>query len=317
MKYWIVFILMIAASAYGGDGAGNGDAVNCSKAGVQTAPLRLLDFFERDPSGGFKASLGAPGLTVTQKALFAIERIKALDPTRYARYHEMAASFLARSRMVNGPLYDYNDTGPTKLPAICSLKPVSIQRPAIDPSDKPFTVDTKVWGALPDDDERAGVILHEVVYNETLSLGQQTSESARKYTGLLASAEFDNIDVSDYRALIDDIFLPHLPEFVSNVINLNAQVGQSFSIDLFTLLSTVPNRTLSWGTTSDKPAWLNLDLERHQMAGLPGPADIGRTQFDLVARDEEGEALALIQLTVGAAQVPSIAAVFSALNPSE
>jgi hypothetical protein len=296
MKSWILLILFFSASLFAGDGAGKGDAVQCITAG-KSNPLRLLDFFERDPTGGFKPSLGSTG-SITDKALFAIERIKTLDPTRYTRYHDMANTFLAKARMVKGPLYDYNDTGPLSLPANCSLVPVSIQRPPIDPSDKPFTVDTAIWGTLPTDDERAGVILHEVVYNETLSLGQETSESARKFTGLLASDEFDTIDQADYTALTNDLFVVHQPKFVSDVINLNAYEGSQFAVDLYTLLQTVPNRTLSWGTTSDRPAWLNLDPKGHRLYGMPGADDLGATQFDLVVRDEAGEALALVQLNV-------------------
>jgi hypothetical protein len=296
MKF-IFSLLALCNLAWAGDGAGNGDAVRCVDNSSESR-LEILDFFENERAGGPPVSLGDSSLSVTDKALVGIGRLKTLDPDRYARYAPLAKDFLSKTRWVKGPLFDYKDTGAVDLPAGCHLEQVALQRPAVDPSDKPFTIDSERWANLIDDNQRAGIIIHEIIYRDTIRLGQQTSRYARKFTAQLASNFFETISAGDYGVIARETFQPHSPHFAANVIQLSVPRRLHYELNLLTLLEKTPGHPLSWGVTSDMPGWLHLDSENQRLFGEAPDLTVEKIQFDLVVRDEEGQALALVELAV-------------------
>ncbi len=212
-------MLTTLAQAGGGDISGNGgDAVVC-QSGPVTIPLAsqdrvphamLLDIYEGLLMRDIHPDLGDPSLDVMQKVEQALSRMHRLDPGRAERYLKVAQGFMKDTRMIAADLQDIPDSGFVPLPpvGVCKIVQAVVQKPRSFPEDKTFTIDRRVWDLF-DNDSRAGLILHEIVYQELIQYGHTNSISARYFNTLLLSNRFSQIGLAEYLSLLGSVGFRH------------------------------------------------------------------------------------------------------------
>lgn len=186
-----------------------GDVVICVLSGdAQEKTYELLDSYEARVLRNFEIDLGTTE-SYLDRALFAIERLKTLDPRRYQTYKSRAEEFSTRIRFVNDSLQDIPDHGELDLDSTCTIEQIAIQQEGEFPEDKLYKINRHLWDKL-DVDSQAILLLHEVIFWDALQRGHQDSRKARYFVGLLASNAFENLDDEGYQ---DRLFYSRLGMF--------------------------------------------------------------------------------------------------------
>lgn len=155
----------------------------------------LLDYYEGRVIRNFKLNLGPPELPVPDKIKILLDRLAARSPQRAARYRLQYNDFLKEARFLsNIDLGEIGDADPIVVPAGCKPVPTINQRTPDFPGDPRYIVKLEIWNLL-NNDSKAGLILHELIYRE---LQQETSINTRYFNSLLASEQFETLDAKTY-----------------------------------------------------------------------------------------------------------------------
>jgi hypothetical protein len=295
---WLSLVVARLALASGGDVGGNGgDLVVCDLAGGQTS-YELLDYFEvGQQKPATPVDLGQADWDAARKVEHAIGRFRSLDPVRAARYEAEAKHFLTLVDWIDkGPgLEHIPDLGEVAIPSHCKVKQVAIRRKTFHPSIKPYLIDERLWVKL-DEDHKAGLILHELIWGEMWDLGQTNSRNARKFNGLLSSSAFQSMPVTDYEAMTKKLFEEVKPlAFRANKFDINMIQNEWFELDLRSLLQYPVKGKLTWKVLEPLPTWLRI-TGSERLAGLPrapGPMDL-----TLIVQGDETGAIAQLRITV-------------------
>lgn len=297
----LVLMLFIAGLAFGkeGDHGGNGgDLVVCSLPGGQTS-YELLDYFEAAHlSPAVPLDLGDPSWDAMTKVHHAISRLRSIDPVRAARYETEAKHFLSLvDWLIKGPgLEHIPDLGPVSIPSHCKVRQIAIRQKQFNPNYKPYLIDERLWLKL-DEDHKAGLILHEIVYGEMWDLGQKTSKKARKYNGLLSSKTLDSMTPSGYEALTNDLFRPGIA-FRADKFDINLLAGHIFSIDFRPLLLYPVKEKLEWRMVESLPKWMAVTPSGEVLLGVPPAGAPDPTLLTLVVGDGDTNAIAQLRIHV-------------------
>ncbi len=295
---WVLFFLSRVSWAVGGDVGGNGgDLVLCDLPGGKTS-YELLDYFEAAQKTPFE--LGPSSGDAFEKVTHAIARLRMLDPVRAARYEAEAKSFLSLVEWITqGPgLEHIPDLGAVTIPSHCKVRQVAIRRRTFHPSIRPYLIDERLWLKL-DEDHKAGLILHELIYGQMRDLGQKTSINARKFNGLLSSRAFDSISASDYDLLVKQLFEEIQPiEFRADKFDVNTLRGMPFTLSLRSLLQYPVKGALEWRFLEPLPKWMVIDNSHEIIVGMPTEFPSSPILLTLVVRDENTAAIAQLRVHV-------------------
>lgn len=248
MKILILLIICLGLSAWaGGDRVGNGgDVVICQNA--KYPAIELLDFHEAREKSIPLASLKAKDYLSKVKEVLG-QTIKDVQPARYRRYLEWINTFEAESQFrsqVNLP--DIDDSGLVILPVGCSMRQAVIQltSEAVSDGEPRYIIDQEVWSQL-DEMNRAGLLLHEMIYREIIasnSIQNVTSMRVRNLNRILFGSDFvleNYFKMATKMFGFDELFNVQIvtgefPEFeldkINNVLILNnsEKVKMSFTI---------------------------------------------------------------------------------------
>ncbi len=178
---FILFFLPVLAWA-GVSRVGNGgDVVYCQHS--QNRPtLQQLDFYELSFYDGQEAILGSPTDSPIVKVGYVINWIRQFSPVRADLYNERLQNFMSRVSWSQEPLVDIPDSQHIVLPVNCEVRQLAIQDHAHDPVH--YTIDKTLWDQM-DNTSRAGLILHEIVYEEALRNKHENSINARSLVRFL------------------------------------------------------------------------------------------------------------------------------------
>jgi hypothetical protein len=197
---------MLATPALAAQVVGNGgDAVVCRDVSGAIQKAELYDFYEGRVQRGLHIALpiGADPVAV---ATATIERIKTLDPARYARLAARIPQFMGETQMVNSSLTPIPDMGVVLLDPACKTEQLAIHRDPELPFDKTFLIAQEIWGALPTD-HQAGLILHELIYEDARLFGHQDSQASRYLNALIGATELQTLQPDAYAALLRQLCL--------------------------------------------------------------------------------------------------------------
>ena len=193
MNYVILFILVIL-NAYSGQEMGNGgDLVVCyKKDGVTITSIELLDFHE-GKLDGLNFDFIDKTKKYTQLVSETLTRIERLSGKRAGLYRRYLEEFYNDAKFVKGIiLQDIDDSSEIKLKRGCRIEQIAYQLTQIHPNDPPYVISKDLWNKL-DDFNKAGLIVHEVIYREFLKFtDQEDSRNVRKFTAYVNSKLFDN-----------------------------------------------------------------------------------------------------------------------------
>lgn len=295
----VVLFALFAWRLFAGDAAGNGGkVVECKEPSGDT--LELLDLFEMGQmQPPMVLHLGDPKLSVKDKVNLALKRLSHLDSERAGKYQAMADAFYPEALFVDGPLQDIQDIGITKIPANCALKQLAIQRPVLaHPKDPRYLIDKTLWSDLAKED-KASLILHEIVYRETYLMGQRDSVRARRFTRYLATETLDKMSQSEYQKLEADIFIQINPPVLDkSKLKFKIHANQILNVPLRSLLVHPITDPIEWAFQHTKPAWLIFDKKAETLAGIPSTQDLGVFSFAIAVKKGNMGSLGTMEITV-------------------
>jgi hypothetical protein len=190
--------LLTTAAQAGRDVGSGGIVVKCLNADEVPISSELLDFYEA------RALLNLPvrdDLLVLEQQAFILTSLRALfvfDPSRALRLAGWYSDFFNESSFLQDiALTDTNDADNVAVPDGCILQQTAIQKEPLFPEEKRYYLSQSVWNYLSEKD-RAGLILHELIYRDAIALGQTNSRRTRLFLGLLTSNLFLNLEQKSY-----------------------------------------------------------------------------------------------------------------------
>lgn len=196
---------IVMDSAVVGNG---GDVVVCYDATHKIVSAELLDYYEaRELSvPAVILEMGDAQLSWQKKVEVVLRRLSKLDPTRQLKYLKRAQQFVMDETSGMAPdaifkrnitLKDTDDSYHIAVPDGCQVEQVAIQIHNDLPGRPTFTIDRELWDLL-DEANKAGLVLHEIIYEELLSLGAKNSYNARYANSSLAGEQFKKTTQSEY-----------------------------------------------------------------------------------------------------------------------
>lgn len=180
----------IAVTAWGGVEHGNGGgAVVCRDSSHNITSIEVLDFYEQRILLHLKRDMGPNNLNWTEKAHYVLERRKSIAPFRTSYWGNQVDQFEREALFLQGVVFDkLHDTGNIYIPVGCAFEQVIVQQTPTLPRDMRYKVNKDLWDLM-DEENRAGLVLHEVIYREAITYGHEDSISSRYLNGLWTSAE--------------------------------------------------------------------------------------------------------------------------------
>jgi hypothetical protein len=227
MKTLIFLLILNIQLAYssggegGGDRVGNGgDVLLCQEAGEDK--YYVLDEYEAD----FKLEIGEKDIPYTNKVTILLNKIKASFPARYSAYLQIYANLKRRMTFADLPLPEIEDDQLYELNGCQKIQAAYFKKDA--KGFYTYNLQRKIWHAL-DSDQKAVLLLHEILYTEAIGLRTMNSVSVRGAVRLLfKSGEFDA------KAFDDHFLLPlkNTGTFGQNTDQLQNAYSERIAIDL-------------------------------------------------------------------------------------
>lgn len=179
-----------------------GNSVVCKNASGAISSVEILDFYEVRLNG---KSLKLNSQLSDYKDILVenLKRWRDVAPYRVAQYLKWLSEFESETLFASGEIPVIPDTGSVILPKGCELKPIAFQRREAElfPGVKRYTINQDLWGFL-DEVQKAGLVMHELIYREGIRVGHKTSFPTRYFNGYLATAE---PKVETYASIINQL----------------------------------------------------------------------------------------------------------------
>ncbi len=187
-----IFALTYSKSAFseGADGVGNGgDVLVCPGKQPGETRYELVDYYEGKVLRNIEPDLGPPTLSFEEKVEFVLRRLEVKAPNRANKYRVWFNDFLGEASFPHGiKLVDVPDTTPLVIPAGCEVRQAAVQLKdwQLLPGLTRYTFDGDIWDQL-DSTQKAGLILHELVYREAMEYGHSNSLMTRYLNSLIGA----------------------------------------------------------------------------------------------------------------------------------
>lgn len=184
-----------------GDQVGNGGKIIvCRSEQEEIISTKLLDFYESEIL--YSLASDFTGDSYLEMAANAAARLEAFDSRRANRYRLQVEDFLQNTRFVTSPLIETPDSDHIVAPPFgCNLEQVAIQLKPSFPQDRLFTINRDLWDAMSDAD-KAGLVLHEVIYNEAIARGHKNSIGVRYINAVVSSDRISSMSETEYYDVI-------------------------------------------------------------------------------------------------------------------
>lgn len=189
----VIMTMAASASAFAASGTtvGNGgNSIVCKNTSGNITSVEILDFFEAR-TNGLELKLNDRLPNYKSILIENFNRWQSIAPKRIEQYKKWLSEFESETIFVSGAnIPSIPDTGSVILPTGCDLKPIAFQRPnsEIYPGVKRYTISKDLWDLM-DEVQRAGLVMHELIYREGILAKHITSFPTRYFNGYLATAE--------------------------------------------------------------------------------------------------------------------------------
>lgn len=218
----VIFTLCFAFTANASfDRKGNGgDALVCYNSKGEIRSVRLLDYYEALQKQRIKSiELGEKEWGFHEKVLYALNRLETIDYLRAQKYKQWYKDFFNQDEFSWGEnLVNIADTGALSIPNNCEIKQIAVQEAPSLPGDKRYIINKSLW-SLMDEDNKAGLILHELIYREVISEERCgglddieekhvcsqlhiNSKRVRYYNSLISSSEMAEMSEREYHQFL-------------------------------------------------------------------------------------------------------------------
>ncbi len=197
----MIMICLLSLSLHAGDEIGNGgDVVVCKNQTGEISSARLLDYYEGE-NRGFSLDLGEKELPVLEKVQLALNRLEQRDAVLAYLLKESSKNFMQQTLFKKKIiLRNISDSEEVYVEQNCEVSQIAINQKVVMPGDKKYIISEDLWNLL-DNDNKAGVILHEILYDRFSAIGHSNSRSARYLNSKISSASFLDLSWSEYKQL--------------------------------------------------------------------------------------------------------------------
>lgn len=175
-----------------GNGVGNGgDVVVCKDH------TEILDFVESRLMKQFMIIPTVKKIEFVELARQRVAKIKNLDKRLFEQYSKVLSTISSRIVFIeNAQFRDIPDSFEIAIPKDCKLEQLAIQQ-EIDGKIM-IHISKILWDKL-DNVNKAGLILHEIIYEHLLVTGEVNSIKARRLNALFFSKEIERFKYTDYQ----------------------------------------------------------------------------------------------------------------------
>lgn len=172
MRLVILISMLLGGAIARAGGVGNGGiAVVCRAPNGEIRSAELLDYYEASVRG-IPIKLGGPNLSVQDKLKIMLSRLAERgDINRSNLYRQWIGDFFSEKYtkfLRHTTLEKTNDVYNNSFPDGCGPEQLIIQQKPEFPEDRLWTVSQDIWDKM-DNDNRAGAVMHEVMYREALN----------------------------------------------------------------------------------------------------------------------------------------------------
>ena len=175
---------------------------------VTRVTTQLFDFFEaQELQNDARLAMGSPSLDYKAKVQLVLDRWAKIDPGFAKLFREKVTAYYNEMAFLDrAAISDLDDRGDIFGPKDnCTLKSAAVFRTNPLPGEKSKLIDKNIW-AIADNDTRAGLILHEVIYSGyKRNLLSEDSRFARYFVVFITSSKMDGISAVDYRRFIESV----------------------------------------------------------------------------------------------------------------
>lgn len=189
-----IFFLLILSSAIhaqtntlmtNGNGVGNGgDLVICNDS------LELLDFVEARMKG--EKLILSESIEYKAQVQKVISRLQALDEKLFKQYSKVFSTIDHRLKFIpNASFRDVPDSLEIALPKGCRIEQAAIQR--FEGKKNLINISQDLWSKM-SSSTKAGLILHEIIYEHFILMGEKNSIKARAFNAFLNSEKATQFD---------------------------------------------------------------------------------------------------------------------------
>ena len=184
-----------------GDQVGNGGKIVVCRGGDDAVlSMEPLDFYEARVLGRPAPSFGDGNFI--RKAHDVAARLATLDSDRSRFYVDMIDRFVSNAAFVESPLMETMDSDHIVAPPDgCAIEQAVIQAEPQFPTDRLFTITKPLWDGL-DENGRAGLVLHEVLYYDAIARGHKNSIAVRYVNAWMSSNQLSGLSPPDYDRLM-------------------------------------------------------------------------------------------------------------------
>lgn len=197
----LIWIVLHSVIAFSGNEVGNGGDVVVCKDNVQ-----LLDFYEAKEFG-FIVPKEKKDKDYKKIVFDLLDEFSKTDKKLAAQYKKRFAGMDKQIDLRPSILLtDIPDSNHEMLPKGCKLQQIVIRRKE-EKKGKLFLINKDLWSRL-DNINKAGLILHEIIYEHFLYLGETSSKKARFMNALVSHVGFKKPLPSSYKKLLQSYKVP-------------------------------------------------------------------------------------------------------------
>lgn len=196
MKILLPFFMVIFSACFSlaGDKILNGgNVIVCKDQTKKIINVELLDFFEARMNGG-QLQFAMGNLTWKEHLNSLLDRWATVAPLRTKQYSQWLTTFEQESTLISGvTIPPIPDTGSIFIPVGCYIEPAGFQRneDELFPGVKRYVINKDLWDHM-DEIQKAGLVLHEIIYREAIPINHPSTFPTRFLVGLLTTTLPDN-----------------------------------------------------------------------------------------------------------------------------
>ncbi len=193
----ILLLTLPVFSAFAGNEVGNGGiGFKCADNSYL-----LLDFYEHEMLNPNSKIINVPEKKLKEILDERMAILSKLDEKTHQIYVSRLNSVIKDIKFLSEiSLNKTRDSFEIAKPKNCKLEQFAIQR-MNSQKQVEFFFDKEIWDAL-NPVAQAGLLLHEVIYEHFILLGEKNSINVRKYNAFIFSNEFEKASPQDYKKFV-------------------------------------------------------------------------------------------------------------------
>lgn len=163
--------------------------------------VELLDFMESelplvDYTGDYQSVLNQ-----------VIKNLKTVAPQLATQYEKRIGKIADEIFYQEYSLKDIDDSSELIQRKNCTLVQAAVRKNEVSFGEKRFVIQKDLWDKM-DDKHKAGLILHEIIYEHFYKLGEYNSVKARKVNALLFSSSLAKMTTQQFYSNLQRMDLP-------------------------------------------------------------------------------------------------------------